>query len=171
MVDVLRGNLADMEREERRRRVSAYVSARLTDECRGRGDAARIARATGYTTAHVSKVRNGLGGVGDDFLRAIAAYWRMSVAELEDEALKRPWSPTPRPGALTARAIVRSSPEYVNASAAVRAAYDSLTPDAPMSVVGWALELDRLIEWERRGWPLGTQHAADSAHRSGPGKA
>lgn len=150
-VSDLHGTLSDMDRDERRQKVSAYVRERLVKECAVRGGAARIVRETGFTSAHISKVKHG-AGVGDDFLRAMAKHWHMDLATLEAEAMKRPGSVRPAPSATSARSVVQASPEYASASEAVRREFDSLTPDTPMSVVGWARELDRLIEWEKRGW-------------------
>lgn len=166
-----RGTLSDMDREERRHKVSAYVRERLAAECAVRGGAARISRSTGFTTAHISKVKNG-AGVGDDFIRAMAKHWKTDAATIEAEALKRPASVRPSgPQASTAREAVRASSEYASASDAVRTEFDSLSSDAPMSVVGWARELDRLIEMERRGWlPVRPQSATDGSKRGGKPK-
>lgn len=160
-----RGTLYDMDREARRQRISAYVRERLKAECEVRGGAARIKRATGFTSAHISKVKHG-AGVGDDFLHAMAKYWQTDAATIEAEALKRPVTIRPPSGAATARQIVRSSPEYESASEAVRREFDSLSADAPMSVIGWAREFERLLELERRGWlPVRTERAPDSSKR------
>lgn len=166
------GTLSDMDRRERKHRISAYVRERLARECDDRGKQAEIARATGFTTAHISKVING-AGVGPDFLHALAEFWRTDTAALEADALKRPASaPPPASPQTNARATVRASPEYASASEAVRREFDSLTPDAPMSVVGWARELDRLIQWEQHGWLARAkpEHAHDSGKRPGKPK-
>lgn len=164
-----RGTLSDMDRRERKHRISAYVRERLARECSDRGKQAEIARVTDFTSAHISKVING-AGVGPDFMHALAEYWRTDVAALEAEALKRPVSsPPPASPQPNARATVRSSPEYASASEAVRLEFDSLAADAGMSVVGWARELDRLIELERRGWLPPRSVTAESAPNRGKG--
>ena len=142
------------DRRERRDRLTAYVMERLVRETAVYGAASKIAKATGFTPTHISTVKNGRGPVGDDFVRALAEYWHMSVADIEAEAMKGP-APAKKPsGATSARSMVRSSPEFAAASADVQRAYDAITTSDPMSVVGWALELERLLEWERRGWKL-----------------
>ena len=75
-----------MARDEARQKLTDYISARLTAETKGddkRGEAAKIARETGFSSAHIANVSNGkLRGVGDDFARAMAKYWEMEFADL-----------------------------------------------------------------------------------------
>lgn len=64
------------DRSEKRRLVAAYVQHRLQLECgegAPRGEASRIAKATGFSTAHVANAKNH-GTVGADFAEAMAAF-------------------------------------------------------------------------------------------------
>lgn len=61
------------DRSEKRRLVAAYVQQRLITECEVRGGASRIAKATGFSTAHVANAKNH-GTVGADFAEAMAAF-------------------------------------------------------------------------------------------------
>jgi transcriptional regulator with XRE-family HTH domain len=77
--------------------VRAYVVARLRAETEGPGRAAslsEIARVTGASVSHVSKVKTGKANVGVDFEAAIAGYWGMSVDELRHAAAEGPPSST-----------------------------------------------------------------------------
>ncbi len=74
-------------RANQRRAVAAYVRQRLRAECATeRGVAARIAKATGFTSAHLTNVQKAERGIGDDFAHAIGTYWGMTYQQLEDEA-------------------------------------------------------------------------------------
>lgn len=74
--------------------VAEYVRKRLVEECRKRGGAAHIAKATGVTPVHVHNVRVGHRRGGDDFLHRIAEYWGMTTTELARLALNE--EPEPR---------------------------------------------------------------------------
>ncbi len=100
----------------RRNIVGAYVLHRLREECidaQGnliRGKQAAIAKATDFTSAHLTHVfkrlREGHGsgrGVGDDLAHALAEkWWRISYADLEQAA--KVWAaqnPAPEEGTET----------------------------------------------------------------------
>ena len=76
------------DRSEKRRLVAAYVQHRLQLECgegAPRGEASRIAKATGFSTAHVANAKNH-GTVGADFAEAMAAHWGMTLDGLRAAA-------------------------------------------------------------------------------------
>jgi hypothetical protein len=75
-----------MRRDETRRAIGSYVRRRLSEECKTRGTAAKIARETGFTTAHLTNVQKSERGVGDDFAHAMADYWGMTYGQLEEAA-------------------------------------------------------------------------------------
>jgi transcriptional regulator with XRE-family HTH domain len=142
-------------RRERRERIALYVSQRLKREtAEERGRAAEIAEKTGFSTAHIANAKNGkVRGVGDDLARALAKYWEMTHAEFEEEAL-RVVPPSAVRDPYPNRTIVMKAPEFTGASEAVREAFTSLRGAAngkDKSVVQWALDLNRLLEWERMG--------------------
>lgn len=142
------------ERDIRRARVSAYVSDRVRAETVERGAAAKLAKATKFTTAHIANVKNTRSGVGDDFVRAIAEHWGMTVEQLEAEAMKRPAPPRRVRDQYPCRAIVMQGPEYAGASPRVQEAFRALRGregGEDKTVVEWSLDLVRLIEWDRMG--------------------
>lgn len=76
------------DRSEKRRLVAAYVQHRLQLECGDdapRGEASRIAKATGFSTAHVANAKNH-GTVGADFAEAMASHWGMTLDGLRAAA-------------------------------------------------------------------------------------
>lgn len=74
-------------RGEAQREIGEYVRTRLIGECRGtRGAAAAIARATGFTRSHIAQVQRPHAGIGENFARAMATYWRLTYAQLENAA-------------------------------------------------------------------------------------
>lgn len=62
---------------DERESVTRYIRDRLRREAEenGRGYLARVARETGFTPTHVSKVAGGSGSVGYDFSDAMAKFW------------------------------------------------------------------------------------------------
>lgn len=73
----------------RKRILSAYVQDRMKreEEVAGRGYGAKVADATGFTTATASAAKEGKRGVGQDFAEALAKYWGFSgVDALHAEA-------------------------------------------------------------------------------------
>lgn len=79
--------------------VAQYVSARLKEECKERGDAAKIAAKIKFTDAAVSNAKNH-GIMGQKLARALAGYWGMTIDQLEAVALGRGEAPeveTPKP--------------------------------------------------------------------------
>ncbi len=149
------GEASDVDaRKERRDRLAIYVRDRLRRETgKTRGLQAEIAKATKFSTAHVANVKNGKAKPGDDFARAIAAYWELTLAELEAEAMRTvPASAVRDP--YPNRSLIMQSPEYVAASDAVCDAFLSLRGNEggkDKTIVQWAIDLNRLIEWERMG--------------------
>lgn len=145
-------------RAERRAKVSAYVRERLRSETTERGSAARVARATKTTTAHIANVKNDRSGVGDDFARAIAGYWGMDLSQLEAEALKRPAPPArakrePFPN----HAVVMASPEFDHAHEVVKRTFLSARGETgDRTVVQWSLLLDDLIRLHAQGLDIST---------------
>lgn len=87
------GGWAMRRRGEAQREIGEFVRERLREECgQNRGKAAEIARATNYTPAHIAQVQQDKrpgAGVGEGFARAMAAYWGMSYAEMEERARER----------------------------------------------------------------------------------
>jgi hypothetical protein len=146
-----------MDRRDRRARVAAYVRDRLYAELEAapRGRARSLAKEIGFTTAHIANVKNGRAEAGDDFVRAIAAHWKMEPSEVEAEALKRPAEPArPRTEPYPAHTIVAASPEFANASDAVKEAFTSLRGRhgaGELSVVQWSLVLDGMIRRDELG--------------------
>jgi hypothetical protein len=121
-----------MRRSEERRIVSAYVADRLKTECKQRGKASAIARATSFTRVHVAAVARGDNAVGEDFARAMAKYWGMSPQELDDAAAR--WAdengfeiPVSRSGPPTR---LRDREEWEEAAAAARAVFKGIPEDA-----------------------------------------
>lgn len=74
-----------------RRALTQYVRHRLREETIEHGSQIEIARAIGFSHVHVGNVvRDESRGVGDMMARALAKYWGMSLAQLEEEAVR--WS-------------------------------------------------------------------------------
>lgn len=129
-----------MRRDESRRAIGSYVRRRLLEECRTRGTAARIARETGFTTAHLTNVQKSERGIGDDFAHAMAGYWGLSYSQLEEAAL-REWTPTappdPHPKRTAAAALAREDGVYERAIESVLA--EPVSPDdVHRSTLWWA---------------------------------
>lgn len=75
----------------RKKMLAAYVRHRLREETSQHGAQIEIARATGFSHVHVGNVIRDPGrGVGDDFARALAKHWGLTLAQLEEEAER--WS-------------------------------------------------------------------------------
>ncbi|WP_438029132.1 hypothetical protein [Sorangium sp. So ce233] len=126
-----------MRRSEERRVVSAYVTDRLREECRQRGKASAIARATHFTRVHVAAVARGDNAVGEDFARAMAKYWGMSAQELDAAAAR--WAeengveiPAPRSGPPQR---LREREEWAEAVEAARLVFKGI-PDEYFERVG-----------------------------------
>lgn len=75
-------------RQDAREAIARYVRHRLSEECREYGAQARIAREIGVSGAHLNNVRGGSRGVGEDLARALARFWGMSYADLEEVAVE-----------------------------------------------------------------------------------
>lgn len=136
-------------RSERRKIVGAYVRERLRSECTVRGAAANIARATGFSTAHVTNVQKQDRGVGDDFAEAIARYWGMTYAQLEEEA-QRWWAerqPTPQeveadPSPNRSRAAQLAREDRVSEMAIQSVLAEPITPEnGAQSALWWAIRM------------------------------
>jgi hypothetical protein len=72
---------------EHRRAIFDYVQRRLERDCKMRGEATRIVKATGFSPSTITKVKDGERNAGDDFIHAIREYWGFSYDELERVAL------------------------------------------------------------------------------------
>lgn len=94
--------------------VARYVQERLRAETKERGSAAKIARATKTSTAHVSNAKN-WASVGPDFAEAMAKYWGMTYAELILVATGQVEAPAPVPDS-----VVERNMRYPNLMEAVR---------------------------------------------------
>ncbi len=141
-------------RGERRRIVGAYVRDRLRKECAVRGEATKIARAIGFSTAHVTNVQKEERGVGDDFAEAIARYWGLGYAELEEAAQRwaaeNPTEPAPPsapeepvdPYPNRARAAQLAREDRVD-EAAIRSVLEEAVPPelADWSALRWAIRM------------------------------
>src|SRR5690606_27946686 len=119
-------------RSEARYAVAAYVADRLGRECKTRGKGAEIARATGFTRGHVSAVVNGASGVGEDFAEAIATYWGMTYAELQETADR--WAAAngvvpPQTEKAAALRRLRERPEWSVEIAVARSRYPTVPND------------------------------------------
>ncbi len=68
-------------RGHRRRVLGAYIRERLKTECAVRGVAAKIAHATGFSSAHITNVQKEDRGVGEDLAEALAVYWGFGALE------------------------------------------------------------------------------------------
>lgn len=146
--------MAQQDRTHRRQRITRYVGERLEAETAERGALAKIAKATGFTAAHLSNVKTSkTRGVGDDLLRALADYWGITPEDLEREALAKIPAPDETPEPYPNRAIVMESPEFEGASARVKEMFTSLRGDdgRDKSVVQWSIALAKLIEYEALG--------------------
>jgi len=134
-----------MRRGETRHAIGRYVRRRLAEECRTRGTAAKIARETGFTTAHLTNVQKSERGVGDDFAHAMAGYWGMTFAQLEEAALKDKASSRAEPDnardalpkRTAAAALAREDGVYEGAIESVLAEQVS-SQDAGRSTLWWA---------------------------------
>lgn len=94
-------------------KVAQYISARLKEESKERGDAAKIAAKIRFTDAAVANAKNHMI-MGDKLVRALAAYWGMTIDELEQVAMgdREPpqASPSPSPTPPPADSDVRTRP-------------------------------------------------------------
>lgn len=76
-------------RTDRRSALSSYIRARLLREEReyGHGFRSEVARRSGLSTAHISNLINREDQkIGIDAAEALAGFWKMSFAQLSDEA-------------------------------------------------------------------------------------
>lgn len=73
------------ERSSKRRQrfITAYAQHRLGNECRGtHGAQAAVARATGFSAAHISNVIKENIGVGDDLAEELEKWWGLPPGDL-----------------------------------------------------------------------------------------
>jgi hypothetical protein len=119
-----------MRRSEARKLVAVYLADRLRTECAKRGKATEIARAIQFTRVHVAAVARGDNAAGEDFFDAMARYWGLTRAQLDEEAAT--WSAThgvdtraPRSESL---GRLHEHPEWPTALAAARAVFRGI-PD------------------------------------------
>lgn len=120
-----------MARDDVRQKLTDYISARIAAETKGegkRGEAAKIAKKTGFSSAHIANVSNGnIRGVGDDFARAMAKFWGMTYAQLEAVATGHATDPVVESDdeeKLDAKHRVRRTPIYEGAPDVVRYWFD-----------------------------------------------
>jgi hypothetical protein len=137
-------------RGERRRVVSAYVRDRLQRECAVRGEAAKIARVTGFSTAHVTNVQKQDRGVGDDFAEALARHWGLTMAQLEEEATRwasqqaapQPEPPTSDTEPNRARAAELARDDRVHEAAIQSVLVEPMSDEnRARSVLWWAIRM------------------------------
>lgn len=137
--------------------VGAYVRQRLREECKERGTATKISRATGFSSAHLTNIQKEDRGVGDEFARAMATYWGRSYSELEDEA--QAWyasqPPSVRTGQLrlNVNRIWREYPEWREELAKAVAHY-------PADLHPWLEKAGGAIIPDRRPTPEGIGRVA-----------
>lgn len=159
--------------EARRDVVAKYISARLGREKSKaeRGYQAQLARDTGFAPAHISNVIDGSRAPGEDFVRALADKWQLSLDELAERAkhwLAHGWAESDQPTRFTnrERAIECVGHEY--SKEAVRRVRE-LRPRAgtDMPVRWWLRHMELLedeIRWERESLPaLERQDVEDTA--------
>jgi transcriptional regulator with XRE-family HTH domain len=132
----------DVERNET---VRAVVRRAVAEDYEGNGSAA--AKDFGVSQATLSDFLAGHRGAGVALLYGVAKRTGISVDALLGLA------PMPT-DTMPNRTLVMRSPEFNEAHGDVQSAFISIDPGEDLSVVGWSLELARLIEWQRRGWPL-----------------
>ena len=116
---------------DRRSAIVGYVRERLVEECTGhRGKQAEIARVTGFTSAHVANVVSRSRGIGDDFAHALAAYWKMTFAELEAAATERARrAPSKAPPPIgQATPMLRHRPEWPDVLVRARDLFPEIEP-------------------------------------------
>lgn len=80
---------------DRRQAIIDYVRERLARECQVWGEASRIAHGTGFSSATITKIKDGERNPSDDFVDRIARYWGMEHSELEKVAVGKPDGATP----------------------------------------------------------------------------
>lgn len=75
--------------DHERRILAKYVAARLHKEKSEapHGFQARVARETNFKAPHVSNVIDGSRQAGDSFIKAMAAFWHISLEEMKQRAL------------------------------------------------------------------------------------
>ena len=60
--------------DERRGAITDYIAHRIAELSVQRGWIASVARATGFSAPHISSIKSGTKGAGDDFIDAIAPH-------------------------------------------------------------------------------------------------
>lgn len=106
--------------------VAAYVQARLKRETAPRGAAAKVAAATGFSTAHVANAKNH-GRIGQDFAEGMAKHWGMTYDELVKVATGRSEEPEDL--------VVELQDRYPNRVEAARFARASGVEEEPIRIV------------------------------------
>jgi hypothetical protein len=169
------------EGERTDRAVAAYIQARLKaeDKEHGRGRIAEIAKATGFSSAHLANVKNH-GGGGDKFARGMATFWGIDFEELRRLAVEVS-TPTPTPPSIR-ETKVELDPRYPNLTRAIifcehrvrRAAIDrvlrvshrskdDLTPERWLSLIEAE---DIRLEMAERDPAAAERERQDEDHRS-----
>lgn len=62
---------------KRKAKSRAFLLSRLKSECRVHGRAVEIARATGVSPEHISRVRSGKAQLGDLFAQSLIDLWKL----------------------------------------------------------------------------------------------
>lgn len=86
--------------EDRKRRLHAYVAARLREELGPRpkhGKQADLARRVGISPPHMSNILKAKTGIGDDVRVLLEKYWGLPPGGLEHKALGDVPPPPPPP--------------------------------------------------------------------------
>lgn len=68
--------------------IQAYIRDRLDSECLARGASTALHDTTGLSTATIANVRSGQRGAGRKTQRVLAAYWGMTMGQLEETACR-----------------------------------------------------------------------------------
>lgn len=130
-----------MKKTPEREALRGYIRARLTEETKERGAAARIAKSAHISSAHITYVVQGNRGVGDDMIHALAAHWGTTYAGLTETALT--WAAAnPQPADVLPRRLeaARLCREHgVPEEAVAQVLAEPQGPESgALSVLGWA---------------------------------
>lgn len=103
------GRAVPVRPSAKRLALTDYIVERIRTECTKRGAQGDLARALGFSSAHVANVATKRCGVGDEFLEAIAKYWKLSRDDLDRIAAERMGMQVSYPCRTTAVALARTA--------------------------------------------------------------